>query len=203
MQPIANESELIARCLLEKDPRAFSILVQYYQEPVRQYCRRLCTSDFSVADDIAQESFMQAYRKLSLYQAKGKFLSWLLSIAYYQFLQHLRSQKKHQYVSDNDQSISESHTEEAPAKVSPLMAEEIAQEKDLETAISTLCNIERACITLQFSFGYTHQEISEMVSMPLGTVKSHIKRAKDRLTLLLQTQNADDNNLNQERTGAA
>jgi len=182
LQVLNNESELIAKVLLNNDKQAFSEIVQYYQQAVRQYCRRLSAPDHSLADDIAQDTFIQAYKKLSMYQGTGKFQGWLFRIAYFQFLQYLRSKKV---------------TEELSEEISiPDNNEHALQSRDLESAMSQLPTTERTCLTLQYSFGYTQQEISEIIEMPLGTIKSHCKRGKEKLTLLLNLpeKNINDNN---------
>lgn len=171
LQVLNNESELIAKVLLNNDKQAFNKIVQYYQQAVRQYCRRLSAPDHSLADDIAQDTFIQAYKKLAMYQGTGKFQGWLFRIAYFQFLQIVRSKKKF---------------EELPEDISTADHSEVAlQNRDLEFAMSRLPTNERTCITLQYSFGYTQQEISEILDMPLGTIKSHSKRGKERLIQLL------------------
>jgi RNA polymerase sigma-70 factor (ECF subfamily) len=168
---MSNESQLIAKVLIDNDQQAFSALVRHYQLPLRQYCRRLCAPDHALADDIAQEAMIQAFKKLSLYQGKAKLQSWLFRIAYFQFLQYLRKQKHHDELHDNIAMVD--------------TREGVNNSKDLEWAITQLNEKERACITLHFSFGYTHDEISKILQLPLGTVKSHVKRGKDKLTHLL------------------
>jgi len=172
MAKLNNESELIAKVLISQDQQAFSLLVKHYQSPLRQYCRRLCTPDQALADDIAQDTFWQAYKKLNLFSARASFQTWLFRIAYFQFLQHLRRQKNYQEL-DEDLGTE-------------CQAGQIMDKHDIETAMCQLKTSERACITLQYSFGYTQEEISDMLDTPLGTVKSHIKRGKEKLTALLQ-----------------
>ncbi|MEW6984542.1 RNA polymerase sigma factor [Colwelliaceae bacterium 6471] len=180
MSSLTNESELIAKVLISNDQQAFSQLVKHYQSPLRQYCRRLSAPDHSLADDIAQETFIQAYRKLNLYAGKAKFQSWLFRIAYFQFLQHLRKTKVYDEL-DGD-----------AAYISPDLLG--ADKRDIESAMVKLKASERACITLQYSFGYTHEEISEILDVPTGTIKSHIKRGKEKLSALLNVQ-SDTNTL--------
>jgi RNA polymerase sigma-70 factor (ECF subfamily) len=171
LQTLENESELISKVLLNNDKQAFNKIVKYYQQAVRQYCRRLSAPDHSLADDIAQDTFIQAYKKLAMYQGTGKFQGWLFRIAYFQFLQIIRSKKKF---------------EELPEDISIADNSEVTiQSRDLESSMSQLPTNERTCLTLQYSFGYTQQEISEILDMPLGTIKSHSKRGKERLTQLL------------------
>ncbi|NMP31680.1 RNA polymerase sigma factor [Thalassotalea sp. M1531] len=171
MQPLANESAIIAQVIVNQDGQAFEQLVKYYQQSVRQYCRRLSVNDFSLADDLAQETFWQAFRKIAKFEGRGKFQSWLFSIAYFQFLQHLRAKK-------NYDELDESLSEEAHVDA-------VLIRKDLEVAMTKLKTNERACLTLQYSFGYSQEEVSQILHLPLGTVKSHCRRGKERLSIML------------------
>lgn len=168
---LENESELIAKVLLNDDKAAFGKIVEYYQQAVRQYCRRLSSPDYSLADDIAQDTFVQAYKKLAMFQGTGKFQAWLFRIAYFQFLQFLRSKKPNDELFDDISSPDHSET--------------TLHQLDIEKAMKQLATNERVCLTLQYSFGYTQQETSEILDMPLGTIKSHCKRGKEKLSQLL------------------
>jgi RNA polymerase sigma-70 factor (ECF subfamily) len=175
---LANENELIAKVLISNDQQAFSLLVKHYQQAIRQYCRRLCAPDISLADDIAQETFWQAYRKLKLYSAKGSFQGWLFRIAYFQFLQYLRKYKKAQSLTDDKGNIDD---------IAVLgHAQQVSNNRDIEAAMTHLSTNERICLTMQFSFGYSQTEISNILSMPLGSVKSYSKRGKDKLSDIFQ-----------------
>jgi len=174
LNKLNNENELIAKVLINNDQQAFTHIVEFYQQAVRQYCRRLCAPDISLADDIAQETFWQAYRKLKLYSAKGTFQGWLFRIAYFQFLQYLRKYKKAHSLTDDDGNIDD---------IAVLgHAQQVSNNRDIEAAMTHLKANERICLTLQFSFGYSQTEISDILKMPLGSVKSHSKRGKDKLS---------------------
>lgn len=174
MNNLTNQSELIAKVLISNDQHAFSQIVKHYQQAIRQYCRRLCAPDISLADDIAQETFWQAYRKLKLFSGKGKFQGWLFRIAYFQFLQHLRKFKKAQSLTNDDGNIDDIEVIGH--------AQQVTDNRDIEAAMTHLKANERICLTMQFSFGYSQTEISEILQMPLGSVKSYSKRGKDKLT---------------------
>lgn len=174
MQNLTNENELIAKVLISNDQQAFTHIVEYYQQSIRQYCRRLCTPDISLADDIAQETFWQAYRKLKLYSGTGTFQGWLFRIAYFQFLQYLRKHKKTQSLTDDEGNIDD---------IAVLgHAQQVTNSRDIEAAMTHLKANERICLTMQYSFGYSQIEISEVLSMPLGSVKSYSKRGRDKLS---------------------
>ncbi len=175
---LINESELIAKVILSNDKVAYGKIVKHYQQAVRQYCRRLSSPDHALADDIAQDTFIQAYKKLAMFQGTGKFQAWLFRIAYFQFLQILRSRKNNEELPDDISS--------------PDHSDKTLHQLDIENAMNKLAANERACLTLQYSFGYTQQETSEILDLPLGTIKSHCKRGKEKLSQLLNLPNENE-----------
>ena len=76
-----NESDLIARAA-GGDTAAFGVLVRQNQSPLRGFLRRLTRADQALADDLAQETFLEAWRKLSQYRGEGSFAGWLTRIAW-------------------------------------------------------------------------------------------------------------------------
>ena len=89
----ATDEELVARTIATNDRKAYGLLVRRHQGRVRSWLRQL-TGDGARADDLAQDTFIQARDKLTTFTGKGKFSSWLLTIAYRQFLQELRDAKR-------------------------------------------------------------------------------------------------------------
>ena len=81
-----EERDLVARATGADDISAFGILVRLHQSRVRGFLRRLTRGDTALADDLAQETFLEAQRKLRQYRAEGPFVGWLLRIAYSRFL---------------------------------------------------------------------------------------------------------------------
>lgn len=162
----------IARLLASRDTDAFAGLITESQARVRTFLVRLCR-DYDLADDLAQETYITAFRKLASFKGTGSFESWLMKIAYNRFLQHLRDNKRKQEILTQYGEL---------LKVESDRYESITDiQMDLEKAISGLAHNEAAAITLCHSFGFSHQEVSGILDAPLGTVKSHIKRGKDKL----------------------
>jgi len=154
---------------------AFAELVAINQSRIRLFLRRLC-KDYDLADDLAQEALMIAYQKIGSFQGTGSFQGWLIRIAHRCFLTHVRQEKRKQVLmADYQQSLSV--IPEAYDGISTLQA-------DLEAAIAQLNYGEAAAITLCHSFGFSHQEVAEIVDTPLGTVKSQIRRGMEKLKLV-------------------
>jgi RNA polymerase sigma-70 factor (ECF subfamily) len=173
---LKDESSLIRRSLTHRDNAAFSALVKMHQGKVRAFLVRLCRQ-YDVADDLAQETFINAYRKLDSYKGSGSFSGWLYRIAYNCFLQHRRSVSRRLEVTDDYVGQLEVLTD----RYDSISTEQM----DMEQALAQLNPDETATITLCHSFGFSHQEVSEILKMPLGSVKSNISRGKTRLREIL------------------
>ena len=147
-----------------------------HQGKIRAFLVRLC-KNYDLADDIAQETFLNAYRKLGSFQGRGSFQGWLFKIAYNNFLQQARSTKRRADVIDDYGTQLQVLTENYDS----ITVEQI----DLEKALATLNQNEAATITLCHSYGFSHPEVASILKMPLGTVKTNINRGKTRLRKIL------------------
>lgn len=154
------------------DKTAFGQLVHRHASALRTHLRRM-GAQASDADDMAQEAFISAYEHLAEYRFDGPFAGWLKRIASRRYLKKVRSNAK--YLLADDMSAYEPE----PAKESDFRAH------NLDAALNRLKPVERLCVTLNFSGDLTHQEIADELKLPLGTVKSHIKRALDQLKSIL------------------
>lgn len=164
-----DDSDLIARAA-GGDTAAFALLVRQNQSVLRGFLRRLTRADHALADDIAQETFLEAWRKLSQYRGEGSFTGWLTRIAWSRFLMDAR-RRKPELLED----LPEQAVETAPdAKL------------DLERAMARLSASERAAITLCYALGHSNEEAAAILAMPLGTVKSHVLRGREKLRALLE-----------------
>ncbi len=151
---------------------AFSALVRQHQSALRGFLRRLTRGDHALADDLAQETFLEAFRKLEQFRGDSPFAAWLYAIAWSRFLMAARKRKLEPLEDEESEGF---HPE--AASIARL---------DLEKALSLLRAPERAALTLCFALGMPHEEAAAALAMPLGTVKSHIARGREKLKTLLQ-----------------
>jgi RNA polymerase sigma factor (sigma-70 family) len=165
-----TDAELVARVLARDDPHAFTEIVRRHQSLVRSLLRRLTCGDQALADDLAQETFLRAYRGLARYQGKARLSSWLYRIAYNVFLSE--RERVRPVVADDEPG--------ALADESPAPDRELLQH-DLEQAMRVLTPEERMAITLSYRQGASHGEVAEIMECPVGTVKTHIARGKEKL----------------------
>jgi RNA polymerase sigma-70 factor (ECF subfamily) len=170
---VISDLELVTRVTSSDDQAAFQQLVERHQNAIRRFLRRLTAGDHGTADDLAQETFLMAYRKLHTLKSTGSFVSWLHTIAYRQFLQFTRKHARQQVMAEPpEQSIDTRQAVDAEILLPRLMG-----------LVSTG---ERACLTLAYAAGMSHPEIVEITGMRLGTVKSHIQRGKQKLQRWLE-----------------
>jgi RNA polymerase sigma factor (sigma-70 family) len=167
---LANAAEATMVALARMgDERAFAELVQRRQSTVRNLLRRL-SRDGALADDLAQETFLQAWKQLSRLQSTGAFGGWLRQIAVNMWLQHLRSR---------EHFVALEHIDEAAHTPAPGIR------MDLDAALAQLAPAVRVCIVLSYHEGMSHGDIAAATDLPLGTIKSHITRGTARLRELL------------------
>src|SRR5947209_20569498 len=89
-----TDADLIARVLADDDQHAFSELVRRHQSAVRGLLRQLTRSDLALADDLAQEAFLKAYKNIRSFRGEAKFSTWLYRIAYNCFREDARKRKE-------------------------------------------------------------------------------------------------------------
>ncbi len=164
--PDVSDIELVAKVVAHEDAVAFGELVRRHQSHVRNFLRKL-SRDFVLADDLAQDTFLQAWNKIHTFSGRGSFIGWLLKVAYTTFLQ---SKRKSSRYDDIMQSLSL-----ASATGDRSTSSEIP---DLEKFLAVLSEEERAAIIMSYACGLSHREIGIATDMPVGTVKSIIHRSK-------------------------
>jgi RNA polymerase sigma-70 factor (ECF subfamily) len=165
---VISDQELVARVTGFDDPEAFRLIVERHQGAIRGFLGRLLNGDRGTADDLAQDTFLLAYRKLHSLKSAGRLSSWLHSIAYRQFLQHGRKHGRQSVMADPPEP---GHDPRGAVEAEVLVPELMARVSEAE----------RACLTLAYAAGMSHAEIGDVTGMPLGTVKSHIDRGKRKL----------------------
>lgn len=165
---------LVARALIGDDPRAFEQLLRRHQGMVRAQLRRLLRGDAAAADDLAQETFLLAWRKLDQFRGEARFSTWLYRIAYACFLQ---ARRKRSWADDDG-------GDEA-AELVPAAMPAVDLQMDVERAMQRLSTAEQTVLLHCVQLGLSHDETSYVLAMPLGTVKTHATRGKAKLNTML------------------
>lgn len=178
--PVSDEA-LIARVVVSDDRHAFGELVRRHQSTVRATLRKLCAGNAALADDLAQETFLLAYRKLRQFRKEARFSTWLYRIAYNVFLADARRLKELPMPEDADPD----DFADARAESAPSVSHRAALSVDMERAMRVLSEAERAAIVQCYHNDLSHEEAAVVLGCPVGTVKTHILRAKQKLKALL------------------
>ena len=165
------------------DRHAFARLVRTHQSRVRLQLRRLTQGDAALADDLAQETFVQAWLHLREFRGEARLATWLHRIALTRFLQHVR--RPQLPVEWRDPQADD----DGDAGHDPRPAEGLG--RDVERALHALSEIQRLAVVHCFHLDLSHAEAAQVLGLPLGTLKSHLDRAKSRLRKLLGAWNPE------------
>lgn len=179
--PLSRWSEAaLVRCAQAGDADGFAELVRRRQSWLRNLLRRSCSNE-ALADDLAQEAFLQAWRQLAQLRTPGSFGPWLRRLALNIWLQHCRRADPLRHAGEVGRADEACHVPPATGIAA-----------DLDRALMQLSVAERLCILLTYHEGMSHAEIAADTKLPLGTVKSHIARGGARLRELLSDYRMPD-----------
>jgi RNA polymerase sigma-70 factor (ECF subfamily) len=185
----ASDSDaLLVERAVAGDQRAYGLLVIKYQRRIQRLVGRM-VRDVDLVEDIAQETFIRAYRALHQFRGEAQFYTWLYRIAINtakKFLGDLQRDKTvfsadFTWDAENDETFStrnEPTTEETPESV--LAAKEIAGA--VNAALAALPEDLRQALTLREIEGLNYEEIADMMNCPIGTVRSRIFRAREAVS---------------------
>ena len=185
--PVVDTDALLVERTVAGDQKAFELLVIKYQRRIQRLIGRM-VRDVDLVEDIAQETFIRAYRALAQFRGEAQFYTWLYRIAINTAKKALMDLKRNPTVSENsfksddDDETSPVENEltssETPDAV--LASKEIAQIINL--ALEALPEELRMAITLREIEGLSYEEISETMNCPIGTVRSRIFRAREAIS---------------------
>jgi len=169
------ESELVRRAK-KGDRNAFSKLVELYQDRVYTLAWKT-TGDQEIAQDVAQDSFVRAWRALPGFKGKSKFSSWLYRITYNTSLSELRRLGKpvDAYSGDELEALP-NHNFRSVSFESDLEKRDLA-----ERLIDSLPPMYKTIVVLFYMHDLSCEEISEVSGHPVGTVKAYLHRARNHL----------------------
>jgi len=176
------DSELVRRAQTG-DKSAFDLLVRKYQQKVINLVSRF-VQDPSEAQDVAQETFIKAYRALNNFRGDSQFYTWIYRIAANTAKNHLasRSRKTPAWsvdVEDAEHFAGESGLKEYDNPENLLLTDEI--ERTVYKAIENLPEDLKTAITLRELEGLSYEDIAQVMGCPIGTVRSRIFRARDAI----------------------
>ena len=170
----AEDRSLIFQVVMFKSDRAFGRLVERHQSAVRRFFLAHTQGNEMLSDDLAQETFIKAYKSIGSFRMTASFTTWLYRIAYNVFLDEIRRQRDEQPL--DRVAHSASHTSEIT----------VQHKVDLYEALNQLNEHERTCVTLQLSEGLSIEDIAAITGMPSGTIKANLSRGKAKMASFLR-----------------
>ncbi|MEN9544106.1 MAG: hypothetical protein RLZZ598_939 [Pseudomonadota bacterium] len=202
MSTTADDDALLVERVKRGDTRAFEMLVVKYRRRIERLIGRM-VRDVDLVPDIAQESFIRAYRALPNFRGESAFYTWLYRIAVNTAKKQLMELKRDPLVFEaarfddgedgHETSRAENELSDGETPESVLATKEIAV--TVNAAIESLSDDLRQAITLREIEGLSYEEIAAVMNCPIGTVRSRIFRARDtiaqRLRPLLDTREGE------------
>ncbi len=171
-----DEADCIARAQ-QADAGAFELLYRMHVDKVYGVCLRM-TGNVAEAEDCAQDAFIQAWNKLDKFRGDSAFATWLHRIAVNSVLGMMRKSKREQ---DRIQVAGET-TE------SPVSQADTGELRDLSDAVNRLPEGARHVFVLYAVYGYSHDEVSNMLGIATGTSKAQLHRARRLLAQQLEKE---------------
>jgi RNA polymerase sigma-70 factor, ECF subfamily len=168
---VDDDATLVAATLAGRS-EAFGTLVERYERAVYNLCLRTLR-DAEEAKDASQEAFLKAFRAMRTFRPDAKFSTWIFSIAYHACCDRLNRRKRY--------SDSELPERADPGPGPDAVLERRDEAAELRAAIDALPEKYRAVVTLYHLQGHQYEEIARVLDLPMGTVKTHLFRAKEQL----------------------
>ena len=182
-----SDEILVAKCQ-KGDKEAFELLIKKYQRRIFHLIYRM-TQDPAVVEPLAQDVFLKAYRSISSFRGSSRFYTWLYRIAVNTSLSHIKKesvgetrQRTLEYDLNSSAVQDDSMKSEDPEEL--FMRKEFF--KHLIDSLRRLPEELRTAVVLREFSGMNYEEISEVMEIPLGTVRSRIIRARARLREMLE-----------------
>ena len=179
-----DQEHIIARAR-RGDADAFEQLVAAYRNQVFRLALRMC-GDEADADEVAQEAFLSAWQGLAFFRGESSFATWLYRLASNACVDLLRREGRHRSAAGpslNDEEAAMDVADDAPSPHA--LAERAELRQQIEAGLSALPEEYRQVLILREMHQQTYDEIAEILSLDLGTVKSRINRGRKRLRKIL------------------
>nr|AIA15056.1 RNA polymerase sigma factor, sigma-70 family [uncultured bacterium] len=175
-----QEQIIIDRCK-QGDRAAFDSLVRSHEKRVYNFAYRLC-GNYDEANDVCADAFVRVFQAIRLFRGNANFSTWLFRIVINVYLDRRKRARNKQHLSleeyiDLEESVLVRQIEDT-SPTPDRVAEDHERRDMLQGAITTLPDYQRAMIVLYHTEGKSYEEIAEMLSLPLGTVKSRMNRAR-------------------------
>lgn len=187
-QGVSDELKLLERCR-NGELKAIDELVALYEKRVFNFAYRIC-GDYDQANDVAQEAFIRIINSAKTFRGESSFSTWIYRIVKNVYLDEIKKSKSHRltslddYVELEESSVSREIKDDKPSPDEIVQKNE--QSKTIQRAISALPENQRMIISLYHLQNQSYEEISAVLDLPVGTVKSRLSRARLALAEILK-----------------
>ncbi len=196
IKTITIHHELIKACLADKnDPSVRAVKRKAQYELYKLYYKAMYNTALRIinnpgeAEDIMQNSFLDAFSKMESWNGTGPFGAWLKRIVINNSLDAIRRQKEFRLLADEDLEIADTGDDEPSDMIE-------VQVQEIKKAMKSLGNDDRIILSLFLLEGYDHEEISEILHISYNAARTRYSRARQRLCNLLKMQHVHKFNFN-------
>jgi len=183
---IPSDAELVQQALAGSQ-EAYHALVGRYATPAVNLAARM-VQDRALAEDLAQEAFARAFERLSSYDRQRRFASWFFQILHNVTIDYLRRKRPNIVSLDGMEEAGNPCVARAPGSQPDAQAEQAALARAVDAALVRIRPEFREAVVLRYREDLSVQEISEAMSLPVGTVKTYLHRARKELASILSAQ---------------
>ena len=174
------DCDLVARAIKGRED-GFNELVRRYQRPIAAYVYRM-VGDYDAALDLTQEVFIKIYSSLERYRPEFKFSTWIYKIAHNASVDHLRRLSSREQALSTEVDGEEREMTVMSRKLSPEQEYAVEERRaEIERVVRQLPAVYRELIILRHQHDLSYDEIAEVTSLPLGTVKNRLFRAREMM----------------------
>lgn len=185
--PVTEEQVLVQRAR-DGELAAYDELIQRYQERIYATVYHM-TANHEDANDLAQETFIKAFKALNSFKGDSSFYTWIYRIAVNKTINFLKQRRNRTHMSLNDVDFNVEHDPDMVALVShntPHREARISElQEKLNAALLKLSEVHRMVVVLHDVQGVPHEEIGKMMNCNVGTVRSRLFYARQQLQALL------------------
>ena len=185
-----KDEAALVKAAVEGSERAFQTLVERYQRPIFSLVVRM-VRDPGIAEDVTQEVFVKAWLALARYDPRRRFASWVFKIASNAAIDHLRRKKLPTTpieTSDPDASSILDRVPDERAELADTLTRRHELATALEATVAALRPEYRLVVLLRFKEELPYRDIAEITGMPLGTVKTNLRRARREIEQRLRSE---------------
>lgn len=177
---VVADSELVASAVTGRED-TFEELVRRYQRPIAAYVYRM-VGDYDTALDLTQEVFIKVYSSLARYRSEFKFSTWIYKIAHNASVDYLRRSSTREQAITSEVDGEEREMPVLSRKLSPEQEYAVEERRaEIECVVRQLPAVYRELIILRHQHDLSYDEIAEVTSLPLGTVKNRLFRAREMM----------------------